>query len=199
MRFLKQSQTSRLRANIRYNLSRLLFIATFWLTSQYVEAQAPTPNFTSSIQAGCSPIIVNFTDQSTGGPNQWLWNFGNGNTSTLQNPTATYFTPGTYTVTLTVTNAAGSNTLTRTGYITVYEPPTVNFNASSTTGCFPKSVQFTDMSTAGMGNTNVTWQWDFGNGSTSTQQNPVALYTSAGSFTVTLKVTNDKVCTRPLT
>lgn len=153
-------------------------------------------NFSANPVAGCSPVIVNFQDLSTNNPTSWLWNFGNGNTSVLQNPIATYFNPGTYTVTLTATNASGSNTITRTQYITVYEQPTVNFSANVLSGCFPLRVQFTDLSTPGAGNTNVSWLWDLGNGTTSTQQNPSVTYTTAGSFTITLRVTNDKGCTR---
>ncbi|MBC7946933.1 MAG: PKD domain-containing protein [Chitinophagaceae bacterium] len=156
--------------------------------------QVPVANFTASPLAGCSPLVVNFQDLSTGSPSSWSWDFGNGNTSVLQNPTATYFIPGNYTVRLTVTNASGSNTLTRTQYLTVYDIPTVNFSADDVNGCFPHRVQFTDLSTGGTGNTNVSWQWDFGNGVTSTLQNPSANYTTAGNFTVTLKVTNDKGC-----
>ena len=115
---------------------------------------------------------MHFQDLSTGGATGWSWNFGNGNTSVLQNPTATYFTPGTYTVTLTASNVNGSNTLTRTQYITVYEPPTVDFSAIPRSGCFPLRVQFSDLSMPGAGNSNVSWSWDFGNGTTSTQQNP---------------------------
>lgn len=158
----------------------------------------PSANFTASPLAGCSPLIVNFQDLSTGTPTSWNWNFGNGNTSTLQNPIASYFTPGTYTITLTVTNAGGSNTLVRTNYITVYEPPTVDFSADIRAGCFPLRVQLTDLSTAGMGNNNVSWDWDFGNGQTSNLQNPVVTYTTAGIFNVTLRVTNDKGCVRTL-
>ena len=158
----------------------------------------PVANFTAAPLAGCSPLIVNFQDLSTGTPSSWNWNFGNGNTSTLQNPIASYFTPGTYTVTLVVTNAGGSNTLVRTNYITVYEPPTVDYSASITAGCFPLRVQLTDLSTPGAGNTNISWDWDFGNGQTSTLQNPQVTYTTAGIFNVTLKVTNDKGCVRTL-
>lgn len=162
-------------------------------------AQVPTANFSGSPLSGCSPLIVNFQDLSTGGPTGWNWNFGNGNTSVLQNPTATYFTPGTYTVTLTASNLNGSNTLIRTQYITVYEPPTVNFMANTRTGCFPLRVQFSDLSMPGAGNTNVSWSWDFGNGLTSTQQNPLVTYNTAGTYTVSLTVTNDKGCTRTVT
>jgi gliding motility-associated-like protein len=160
--------------------------------------QAPVANFSANPTGGCSPLIVNFQDLSTGNPVSWNWDFGNGNTSVLQNPSATYFIPGTYTVSLTVTNASGTNTLTRTQYLTVHDIPTVSFSADNQTGCFPLRVQFTDLSTAGAGNTNTTWQWDFGNGVLSSLQNPVAVYTTAGSFTVTLKVTNDKGCVKTI-
>jgi gliding motility-associated-like protein len=163
-----------------------------------VSGQAPSANFTGSPLTGCSPLIVVFQDQSTGNPTSWSWDFGNGNTSTLQNPTATYFTPGTYTVSLTATNASGANTLLRTQYVTVYEPPVVGFSADFTSGCFPLRVQFTDLSTPGIGNTNVSWQWDFGNGTTSTLQNPFVTYSTAGNFTVTLRVTNDRGCTKTI-
>lgn len=71
---------------------------------------------TLSITAGST---VQFTDTSTGSPTSWLWNFGDATTSTSQNPTKTYSTPGTYTVTLTATNAGGSDGETKTGYIVV--------------------------------------------------------------------------------
>ncbi len=174
----------------------IFLFALFFSFTGTVFGQAPTANFSSNTTAGCSPLIVSFQDQSTGNPVSWSWDFGNGNTSSLQNPSATYFTPGTYTVRLTVTNASGSNTLTRTNYITVYENPVVDFSANATSGCFPLPVQFTDLSTAGTGNSNVSWQWDFGDGQTSTVQNPTVTYTSAGVYTVILRVTNDKGCSR---
>ncbi len=183
-----------------YNiLTKLIVLQSFILsTINLVAGQAPVANFSGSPLTGCSPLVVVFQDLSTGNPTAWNWNFGNGNTSTLRNPTASYFTPGSYTVTLTVTNANGSNTLTRTQYVTVYESPTVNFSASTVSGCFPLRVQFQDLSTAGTGNTNVSWLWDFGNGTTSTLQNPFITYGSAGTYSVTLRVTNDKGCTRVL-
>lgn len=181
-----------------HNIPGRFFIFWFFIFGALAARTQPVANFTASQQVGCSPIIVNFQDQSAGNPTSWLWNFGNGNTSTLQNPTASYFTPGTYTVTLTVSNAGGTNTIFRTDYITVYEPPSVNFSANITSGCFPLRVQFTDLSTAGLNNTNVTWDWDLGNGTTSSLQNPSVTYTNAGTYTVTLRVTNDKGCTRTI-
>ncbi|MEJ0102611.1 MAG: PKD domain-containing protein [Bacteroidota bacterium] len=174
-------------------------VAVFTLSIFFVNGQTPVANFTANNLAGCSPLIVQFQDLSSGNPTSWSWDFGSGNTSSNQNPTATYFIPGNYTVTLTVKNANGSNTLVRSQYITVYETPTINFSASQTTGCFPLHVQFTDNSNPGAGNTNTGWFWDFGDGAVSTEQNPLHTYTSAGSFTITLKVTNDKGCYRVTT
>ena len=188
-----------MRLRPRYTLLKpaIIFISLLALTL-VVKGQLPSASFTASPTAGCSPLLVNFTDQSTGGPTSWIWDFGNGNTSTLQNPTAVYITPGAYTVKLTVTNASGSNTLTRLQYISVYETPTVDFSGVPVNGCFPLRVQFTDLSMPGNGNTNTSWLWDFGNGTQSTLQNPFIIYTTAGNFSVTLKVTNDKGCYRVL-
>jgi gliding motility-associated-like protein len=175
-----------------------VFIAFQTGLTAYAYGQTPVANFTGSPLSGCQPLVVNFQNLSTGNPTSYLWDFGNGNTSSQQNPTAVYLNPGTYTVKLTVTNANGNNTLVRSQYITVYEPPTVNFSANHTAGCFPFTVQFTDQSIAGSGNSNTSWEWDFGNGQTSTLQNPTVIYTSAGMYTVTLKVTNDKGCFKVL-
>lgn len=183
-------------AKLTFLWTRRILLCVFILCPFWLFAQTPSANFTANTTSGCSPLVVNFQDQSLGSPTSWSWNFGNGNTSTAQNPTASYFTPGTYTVTLTATNGNGSNTLTRTGYIVVNEAPTVNFQPSVTSGCFPLRVNFSDLSTAGPNNTNTSWQWDFGNGTTSTAQNPSITYTTAGTFTVTLRVTNDKGCSR---
>jgi PKD repeat protein len=155
--------------------------------------------FSSSSQSGCSPLVVNFKDASTGTPSQWRWDLGNGVTSLLQNPSTTYFNPGTYTVKLVIKNAAGTaDSLTKTNYITVFSGPTAAFTTNKQTGCFPLNVNFTDNSTAGSG-TISTWFWDFGDGSTSTQQNPSHVYNSAGSFTVTLRVSNSSGCTKTFT
>jgi PKD repeat protein len=131
---------------------------------------------------------VNFTDTSTGGPTTWAWNFGDGGTSNLQNPSHTYSTPGTYTVSLTVTNSNGSDTETKTGYITAQTPvpPSANFTGTPTSGSAPLNVNFTDTSTGGP----TTWAWNFGDGGTSNLQNPSHTYSTPGTYTVSLTVTN---------
>ncbi|MFZ5906076.1 MAG: PKD domain-containing protein [Nitrospirota bacterium] len=149
---------------------------------------APTANFTGSPTSGTAPLTVNFTDTSTGGPTSWSWNFGDGGTSALQNPSHTYNAAGTYTVSLTATNAYGSDSETKTGYITVTTPPppVANFTGSPTSGTAPLTVNFTDTSTGGP----TSWSWNFGDGGTSALQNPSHTYNAAGTYTVSLTATN---------
>jgi len=78
-------------------------------------------DFTADPTSGSAPLAVAFTDTSAGGPTSWSWHFGDGGTSTERNPVHTYTAEGTYTVKLTVENALGSDTVTKTGYITVTE------------------------------------------------------------------------------
>ncbi len=168
----------------------ILILALFYTTVSI----AQTANFTASVTSGCSPVVVNFQNQSTGNISSYFWDFGNSATSTLKTPSTTYFIPGTYTVKLTVSNAQGSNTQTRTQYITVYGKPGVNFKVNDSSGCFPHRAQFTDLSTTSIGTTNSTWLWDFGDGTQGSGPNPNHTYISSGNYTVTAKVTNDKGC-----
>ncbi|GAA4337101.1 PKD domain-containing protein [Flaviaesturariibacter amylovorans] len=176
-------------------MNRFLFLLAFLLPALSGAAQL-TANFNSDVTQGCSPVVVNFRDQSTGNPTTWSWDFGNGSTSTLQHPSATYFTTGTYTVKLTVTNnnGASTNTVTKTAYITVLTEPQPNFVADRTEGCSPAVINFTDQSST-PGNTTITnWQWDFGDGQSATGPNVQHAYRQAGSFTVTLTITNNAGC-----
>jgi PKD repeat protein len=149
---------------------------------------APVAAFTGTPTSGTAPLNVLFTDASTGSPTSWSWTFGDGGTSTAQNPSHTYTTGGTYTVALTATNATGSNTLTRTGYITVgtLTAPVANFTGTPTTGTAPLAVTFTDQST----NAPTSWSWTFGDGGTSTAQSPSHTYAASGTYTVALTATN---------
>lgn len=100
----------------------------------------PVANFSADATTSCTGIIK-FTDLSNGSPTSWLWNFGDGITSNTQNPTHVYTNNGIYTVTLTATNAYGSNTKTITGYITVSKPaaPTANDVSNCGSGSFSLS------------------------------------------------------------
>ncbi|MHC5035273.1 MAG: PKD domain-containing protein, partial [Planctomycetota bacterium] len=143
---------------------------------------------------GCAPLEVCFIDQTTSSepPVSWLWDFGDGGTSPEQNPCHIYTVPGTYTVSLTVTLGCGmQDTEVKPGCITVLPPaPAADFIATPTSGCCPLTVSFTDLST---GNP-TSWHWDFGDGGTSTAQNPTHVYDCVGCngcYTVTLTVSND--------
>ena len=168
----------------------LLLWLLFSCTCITVFAQV-NANFTASVTGGCSPLNVQFTDLSTGGATSWLWDFGNGQTSTAQNPLVTYTTPGVYTVTLTAKNAINWDVEQKLNYIAV---DTVRAQFLSTiAGCIPLIDTFTDQSVGGSG-TIVSWLWDFGDGSTSTVQNPIHTYNNQGTYTVSLTVKNSKGC-----
>src|SRR6185295_7832102 len=87
----------------------------------------PSAAFTATPVSGCSPIVVQFTDQSTGDPVQWKWDLGNGVVSFLQNPSTTYFNGGTYNIKLVVRNASGADSIIKNQFITVYPNPVVDF------------------------------------------------------------------------
>jgi PKD repeat protein len=148
----------------------------------------PVAAFVGSPTSGLVPLTVNFTDQSTGSPTSWSWTFGDGGTSTAQNPSHQYTSAGTYTVSLTATNAYGEDTETKTNYITVSNPPppVAAFSGTPTSGDAPLTVNFTDEST----NNPTGWSWTFGDGGTSTAQNPSHEYTDPGYYTVALTVSN---------
>lgn len=172
----------------------LLFLAILSFNSK---AQL-TAQFSATPTSGCTPLVVNFTDLSTGNPTQWRWDLGNGTISFLQNPSVTYFTPGQYNVKLVVRNTGGVDSIIKSQYITIYAKPVVDFSSSTRAGCFPLPVQFTDLSSTSTG-TLTQWQWDFGDGNFGNTQNPTHTYTAAGSYNVSLVVTNSHGCFKSLT
>jgi len=173
-------------------LFRNLFTGLLVFVCSLLVAQ-PVANFSANKTSGCSPLSVQFTDLSIGNPTSFSWAFGNGNNSILQNPSATYIVPGTYTVSLTVTNAAGSDVETKTAYITVFNSPTSSFTVNKTGGCAPLVVQFNNTST--QGSSPITnWLWDFGDGNISNQNNPSHTYTTSGPKNISLTVTDANGC-----
>jgi len=153
-------------------------------------SNTPVSKFSASLTSGKAPLTVDFTDQSTGSPTAWKWTFGDGNNSTEKNPVHTYNKSGLYSVTLTASNAKGSNALTKTGYIavsSVLPAPVTSFSASPTSGKTPFTVSFTDQSTG----SPTSWKWTFGDGSNSTEKNPVHTYNKSGNYTVALTTTNE--------
>jgi gliding motility-associated-like protein len=153
----------------------------------------PTANFSANIVSGCPPMVVAFTDLSSGSPSVWHWDFGNGDTSNQKNPTMSYLTAGTYTVKLTAYNASGNNTVTKTNFITVKTPPQASLSASPLTACRGVAISFTSSVTWNSPGTG-TYTWDFGDGGTSSLANPTHAYTAAGTYTIKLTATNSSGC-----
>ncbi len=143
-------------------------------------------DFSGTPLAGGAPLLVNFTDSSTGSPTAWQWDFENDGTvdSTLQNPNFTYTSPGNYTVKLTATGPGGTDDETKLSYVAVAGAVVADFTTSANNG---SSIQFTDLTTG----SPTTWQWDFDNDGTtdSTQQNPTHTYPADGTYSVRLTAT----------
>ncbi|HII91418.1 MAG TPA: PKD domain-containing protein, partial [Methanosarcina sp.] len=149
----------------------------------------PVAEFTANRTYGATPLVVLFTDTSTGGvPTSWIWDFGDWTYSKhAMNATYTFTKPGNYTISLTAGNDAGSNKVVKQNYIVVTNPHLVaNFSSNVTNGYPPLSIQFTDLSQNATG-----WNWDFGDGSNSTQRNPVHEYADSGIYSVNLTATNE--------
>jgi len=151
--------------------------------------------FTADVTNGTEPLTVTFMDQSMyfDTITSRTWDFGDTNitTTAVANITHTYIQNGTYTVSLTVNGTqAGQNvtaTETKANYITVYDSkPKADFYATPTSGTEPLTVNFTDNSTSYDG--IISWLWDFGDGTNSTQQNPTHNYTRTGRYNVTLTI-----------
>jgi PKD repeat protein len=154
--------------------------------SQCSSGSAPNAQFTYTITEQCAPGKVQFNDQSTGTITQWNWVFEGGTpaTSTQQNPLVTYNDAGIYNVSLTVISGSLNNTLTLNDEIEIITGPFAdfNFNVNGST------VEFFNTSTVSGA---TTYSWDFGDNSTSTDENPTHTYTDDGTYTVVLEVTND--------
>ena len=157
--------------------------------SNYITVTPPPPvaDFSGLPVSGSLPLSVVFTDRSTNAPTSWLWNFSDGTTSTVQNPTHSYTAIGSYNVSLTATNAYGFNSTTKINYITVNPlVPVASFTATPVWGIIPLPVQFSDTSI----NIPTSWNWSFGDGTFSTLQNPSHTYTVMGYYNVSLTAVN---------
>ncbi|CAN5789625.1 hypothetical protein BH10BAC3_BH10BAC3_31510 [soil metagenome] len=168
----------------------LLLIYIVQLTAQL---QA---NFTIDKPGGCSPLEVGFTNTTSGAPAgiTYNWDFGNGNSSTLVNPGATYSVEKSYTVTLTATSGGIKSAISKT--ITVYRKPTVDFSATPSKGCAPLQVNFSSTVSPGDG-TIAKYLWDFGDGITVQGNNlgqTAHLYTVPQQPPLSLTVTNSYGC-----
>jgi PKD repeat protein len=150
----------------------------------------PEAAFSGTPISGMAPLMVDFSDQSTGNVTSWEWDFNNDGSidSTVQNPLYIYQTAGTYTVALMVTGSGGSDTEIKSDYITVTTTALkAAFSVDKTSGTVPLTVKFTDESAGNV----LSWEWDFNNDGTidSMEQNPSYTYTINGEYVVSLRVT----------
>ncbi len=175
------------------NIRKFLLVLVLLFTSSVTFAL--TADFTEDYVAGCSPLVVHFTNTSTGA-SSYYWDLGNGTTSTLTDVSGSYITPGTYTVVL--TSYSGSSSTTHTVTITVYPSPTVSFYATDTSICPGTATTFVSTSTLGVSG-GATYYWNFGDGSNSTAASPSHAYTTSGYYNITLTVTNSMGCATTLT
>lgn len=122
-----------------------------------VTQQAPVANFTGTPVTGPAPLSVSFTDASTNSPTSWVWNFGDGNFTgnTTQNPTHLYTSSGIYTVSLNATNAGGSNTYSRTNYVTTTGSSFANFIVNQNVFVYGNQLTFNGNTVYGPGATIV--------------------------------------------
>lgn len=157
----------------------------------------PSVEFTANPSSGCVPLYVSFVDQTTAGAGSitsWSWDFGDGVSDSVQNPTHIYSLADTFSVTLAVTNSFGcTQSLLKESYIRVEDTVSADFSYTYSNICNPPSnFQFKNLSTGAGG--GFTYQWSFGDGGQSASANPSHTYSNAGNYTISLITTNASGC-----
>lgn len=152
----------------------------------------PAADFTASPKSGSAPLDVQFTSVCTGTIDSYSWDFGDGGTSAQPSPSHIYAADGTYSVVLTVAGSEGSDTEIKVAFISVGsasggDTVTADFVGSPNAGTAPLTVEFTDTSTPA--GEILSWSWEFGDGTSSSEQNPSHEYASVGTYAVSLTVT----------
>jgi gliding motility-associated-like protein len=176
------------------SMSNYFLVVLFTLMPSFLSAQLVS-SFTADVTSGCSPVSVSFNNLSESPEGTtFLWDFGNGNTSTAKNPQATYVAVGSYTVSLTITFNNVTDIMVREAYIVVNAQPVVNFELSGVDeGCAPLSSVFINHSSDPAG-APLTYLWSFGDGYKSSEEHPSHLYQSGGIYDVTLMATSAQGC-----
>jgi PKD repeat protein len=157
----------------------------------------PVANFTGTPLKGCSPLIVNFTDTSTNTPTSWLWDFGDGNTSTEQNPQHTFYNPDpnnpvNFTVNLTACNADGCGFVSKFNYTMVCPHLFWDFTSNQSRGCVGTNATIMFNGTPGAPINLSTWYFDFGDGTVGTPGvTYIHTYTAPGMYNVSFWVENE--------
>ncbi|MDB5229463.1 MAG: hypothetical protein JWN76_268, partial [Chitinophagaceae bacterium] len=167
-------------------------------TASYTVIVQPGPvvSFSSLQTSDCQiPSQFTFTNTSQNATN-YSWDFGNGSTSTQQNPTAIFNTPGKYNIKLVATTSRGcTDSLTRSEYIQVYQLTTDNITGVPYSGCAPYRTVFRpQFNNLFPGDVVTAYKWDLGNGSTSTAAQPPVTYNDPGEYTVKLSIETARGC-----
>jgi len=159
--------------------------------SIYIKPPFPEASFIAS-DSGCSPVTVSFINTSQDATS-YLWDFGDGTNSIQEEPTHSYYDPGYYNVTLKVYNDTGEDSVTLYNTIRVFNSPNALYITNPSNGAelvAPVDVFFNNQSEFG-----TSYLWDFGNGDTSTLEQPLYSYTEEGEYYTSLTVTNEQGCT----
>ena len=148
-------------------LNIVLLITNFNLYSQV------SASFTSNLTSGCAPLVVNFINTSSNS-NSFFWDFNNGTTSILNNPSATFTNPGFYSIKLVARNGADLDSIISINYIHVLDKPTASFSYNIVNACETNNlINFNNTSIGA-----ISYVWDFGNGDTNSLSNPSAPFKS---------------------
>jgi hypothetical protein len=164
-----------------YALSLIVLITVISCTKKEEPKPLPTVDFSFSPVNPITLTPVTFTNLCQNAT-AYSWDFGNGQTSNSPNPSVNYTSGGAFMVILTATGDGGTNKASKT--VTVIAPPVADFTFSLSGTRAPSIITFTNTSQNGL-----SYSWDFGNGQTSTQQNPAPTFAAGGTFSVTLTVT----------
>ena len=178
---------------------RLLLTYVLLLVPLIGLSQPPTAQFVSGNVVACAGEPVNFTDLSVANGSPivgWSWDFGDGNASNVVNPSHSYSAAGNYTIILVVSAANGqADSEVKFAYITINPKPIPDFSSTANGCALPVGVTFTNLTIGGQ-----SYEWDFGNGQTSTLDNPAMVtYAVAGNYSVTLISTNSFGCKDTIT
>ena len=160
-----------------------IIVLIMMLSSCEEKKDPPNASFVVSSETYLAGDGVIFTNTSTNA-SSYLWEFGDGTSSTQESPIHIYTESGTYTVTLTAINADGSDEATQS--VTIKDPPSASFTHSSDNYEAGDTVMFINHSTKA-----TSYEWDFGDGTTSTEESPIHVFYETGTYTVTLTATND--------
>lgn len=183
------------KGKIIYLTAAIIFLlSSFKLNSQVFQA-----NFSADTLSGCVPVVINFTNTSTPDTNvNYFWDFGNGTTSNLKNPSTIYVTPGQYTVSLTISDSLNENTIIRENFIEVFGSPVADFSISENNGCLPFSVSPQNNSVQSSGEI-IYWLWSFGDGYYSEEENTNHIYDNIGNYTISLYIEDENGCNNQIT